>query len=82
MIRVLLAIAAFFILSTPALAQGAGVVTCQLTAAPTTTTFSAKCLVEAPLSLTLALVTAGLSIGPANAPVGTVVQVTALPQTQ
>lgn len=62
---------------------GSQPISCNLTAVPTATSASIRCWTSQTTSLTLPIVTAGLTLAPnvAAAP-GTVVQVTALPATQ
>lgn len=58
-------------------------VMCNTTATPTTTSVAVKCWVVQTTTLSLAIVTTGLTLSPAQtAPAGTVVQATGIPPTQ
>lgn len=61
-------------------AQSAQPIFCTKTAAATSTSASIRCWLYQSAVLTLAVVQSGITIGPAAAPAGTVVDVTALPK--
>jgi hypothetical protein len=62
---------------------GAQPMSCNPTSAPTTTSVAIKCWLEQTTTLSLAIVTTGLTLAPAQvAPAGTVVQATGIPPTQ
>lgn len=71
------------IVTTPVNPSAVQAIMCNTTATPTTTGASIKCWITQTTALSLAIVTAGLSLSPAaTAPAGTVVQIIALPPTQ
>lgn len=58
-------------------------ISCNTTASPTTTGAAIKCWTEQTTTLSLAIVTSGLTLAPAvTAPAGTVIQIVAIPPTQ
>lgn len=61
-------------------AQSTSPIFCTKTAAATTTSASIKCWLYQSAVLNLAIVTTGLTIGPALAPAGTLVDITVLPR--
>lgn len=71
------------IIATPVNPSGSQAMICNTTATPTLTGASIKCWVMQTTTLTLGIVTAGLSLIPATtAPASTVVQIIAIPPTQ
>lgn len=71
------------IVTMPVNPSAAQAIMCNTTATPTTTAAAIKCWIVQTTTLSLAIVTAGLSLAPATpAPAGTVVQIIALPPTQ
>ena len=64
------------------IATGGGRITCELTSAPTPTTFAGRCWQDQTVTLNSTVILSGINVGPSTAPAGTQVQVVAIPPTQ